>query len=65
MRSMQSTPRGKASFANMMGSMIAAASLSAVQALAAWPVLVGRHTARQGRCIPDAAESPSCPACSR
>jgi len=53
----------------MMGSMIgmiAAARLSAAQALAAWPVLVGRHPARQGRCHPGAAESRlAAPACAR
>src|SRR5262245_33764003 len=36
------TPCGDTSFANAMASAAAAARLGAVQALAAWPVLVGR-----------------------
>jgi ABC-2 type transport system permease protein len=41
MRSIPLTPRGEA-FSNVMASTAAAARLGAVQALAAWPVLVGR-----------------------
>src|SRR5271163_2315207 len=43
MRSMPLTPRGEA-FSNVMASTAAAARLGAAQALAAWPVLIGRVT---------------------
>jgi ABC-2 type transport system permease protein len=42
MKFMPSTPRGEASFANAMASTSAAVCLGVVQALAAWPVLIGR-----------------------
>jgi ABC-2 type transport system permease protein len=42
MRFMLSTRRSEASFANVAASTFAAARLGAAQALAAWPVLIGR-----------------------
>jgi ABC-2 type transport system permease protein len=42
MRFMLSTRRSEASFANVTASTFAAARLGAAQALAAWPVLIGR-----------------------
>ena len=42
MRSMPLTPRGEAQFVNAIASAIAGARFGAVQALAAWPVLLGR-----------------------
>src|SRR5215469_11696579 len=42
MRSMQSMPRVEAGFVNMAASAAAAMRLGAVQALAAWPILIGR-----------------------
>jgi ABC-2 type transport system permease protein len=42
MRFMPSTHRSEASLANVIASTFAAARLGAVQALAAWPVLIGR-----------------------
>jgi ABC-2 type transport system permease protein len=44
MRSMPSTPRDEAFFANAIASAVAAAGLGAEQALTAWPVLIGRVT---------------------
>src|SRR5215469_4334595 len=42
MRSMRSMPRVEACLTNMAASAVAAMHLGAVQALAAWPVLIGR-----------------------
>src|SRR5712671_4028712 len=42
MRSMPLTPNGEAQFVNAIASAIAGARFGAVQALAAWPVLLGR-----------------------
>src|SRR6516164_5638178 len=42
MRSMQSMPRVEACFVNVAASAVAAMHLGAVQALAAWPILIGR-----------------------